>query len=287
MNEYLNCSNCFNYNNSEQPFIEVREFSEKQQENVVLNCNVVVFIFKGKICYQLGDEPELIATKGQFVFIPIGNRLHFSTLKKSIEIVFRLHGHLRLCESFAIERLFSIERNESKKSAPDTSKNLIFLKGNPRIMYFLKGLVDSIEGGLKCRFFFEGIIKEFFIIMRTYYTKESLRDFFHLILSTDTAFSEYVLLNHYKYKTVNELAASMNYSSKMFSKKFKDVFGKTAYHWMKEQKMIALHNAICSDKLFKLIVTDYGFSSQQHLTNFCRANFGQTPGEIRKNGTIE
>lgn len=126
-------------------------------------------------------------------------------------------------------------------------------------------------------------IKEFFLLLRAYYPKEQIYDFLYPILSRDTAFSEYVRKNWSKYKTVKEIADTLHQTPKQFSKKFKEVFDKPPYKWIKERRATAIYHEICSDNIpLKQIAAKYGFSTIPQFTKFCKTELGRNPGELRR-----
>lgn len=75
----------------------------------------------------------------------------------------------------------------------------------------------------------------------------------------------------------------MNNSTSTFRNRFKEVFGIPAYQWMKQQKIILIQQELeLGTKSFKEIAYEYNFSSVQVFNDFCKTNFGKSPGEIRK-----
>ena len=74
-----------------------------------------------------------------------------------------------------------------------------------------------------------------------------------------------------------------HYSLSGFQKRFKKVFGVSAYHWMKDVRSKSIYHQINStEKSFKEISDEYGFSSPSHFNDFCKVHFGTTPGRIRR-----
>lgn len=130
---------------------------------------------------------------------------------------------------------------------PENSFNLLDIKDE--VSYFLKGLKACLSDGLRCRYYFELKMKEFFFLIRAYYTTEELARFFYPLLSNDTSFSEFVYNNYSKVKTVQELASLSNYSHSGFIKRFKKTFGVPAYQWIKQQKASRiLHEIMLFDR---------------------------------------
>lgn len=141
-------------------------------------------------------------------------------------------------------------------------------------MGFLRMLNTCITDQLKCIYYFEIKIKE-------------LLNFFYPLLTKDTHFSDIILRNYNKVKTVKDLADLTHYSISGFEKRFKRVFGISPYKWLKKQKAKNIYREInYSVKTFKEISLEYDFTSPSHLNNFCKTNFGDTPGNIRRQSKI-
>lgn len=273
---------CFNYEYLEKPTIEVIEIEKDKQLDLVYDCNKIVFIIEGSLKYIRADFPDYRGEKGNILFIPLRNTYSFKAESDSKIIVFRVHTPLKLCDNLAVESLFKEDEvmSENDYSPENTGYGKLVI--NVRIWQFLDHLEACISDGLKCRCWFDLKIKEFFVLLRVYYTHKEIHDFLYLILSSNVAFSEYVRENWVKFQSVNEIAESMHMSTKNFSTQFVYVFGKTPYQWMLDEKSRFIYQEIISsDKLFKQISTEYGFASDSLFTRFCKHKFGMTPTEIR------
>ena len=90
--------------------------------------------------------------------------------------------------------------------------------------------------------------------------------------------------NALKYKTITELAESMNYTISGFEKKFKKAFKTTPHLWIKQKKADKIYyDLTMTDICLKEIIDNYGFKSDSYFNDFCKTNFGESPGRIRKN----
>jgi AraC-like DNA-binding protein len=213
------------------------------------------------------------------MLIPAGSHLQCKAQDDSTFIIIRLHNIKQLCDCFSFDRLL---REEVKDFIPE----FYYLDINERVKSFLTFLDTCMIDGLKCTYYFELKSKEFYFLLRAYYTRKDLFAFFYPLLSYDISFSELIIKNHCKAKTVQELADLVHYSLSGFQKRFKKVFGISAYHWMKEERSKLIYHQINStEKSFKEISDEYGFSSPSHFNDFCKANFGDTPGKIRRQKT--
>ena len=279
---------CFHYDKSEKPLIEVIKVLKSDKKKTSINNNEIVFVIEGRLRYILNDLPEYEAVEGEIVFLHAGEICYYDALSDNVTlVVFRIIKPIQLCDSYSIEKLYNSEEHTDVYQLKTRNRPCV-LEMNPRLQHFIEGVKNCVSEGLKCRGYFEIKTKEMFFLFRVYYTKEALRDFFFLILSEDTAFSEHIRLHWKEFESIREMAKSMRLSHKQFSKRFVTIFGETPQKWIMEAKAQNIYNEIMhTDKLFKQIATENGLGSDTHFTWFCKKNFGKTPSDIRKlNGKI-
>lgn len=273
-------SGCFNYDCSEKPQIEVEKIVKGTTGILSLKNNEIVFVTEGRIRFAANDYPVYEGFKGQMLFLPAGGNYSYEALLHSTVIVFRFHESIRLCDNFDLERLY--EEKAKGSGCLSRTAGLGTLNINARLWHYLDGVNDCIADGIRCHTFFKTKIKELLLLLRSYYTKEELCDFFASVLSGDTAFSEYIRLRWQNYRTVTEVANSMHLSHKQFYNRFVAIFGKKPQQWMNEGRARIIQKEITSTrKQFKLIAAENGFASDTHFTRFCKKELGKTPTEVR------
>ena len=271
---------CFNYDHSTPSQIEIVRYAKGKQVDLVLSTNQIVFFLEGEVKYQPLYGVEYEAIKGSMIFLPTGYRYSCFIKSDAMVMVFRLYNPVKLCESYFAEYLFNPQ--EPGFAINKSLKKIKMLDINPRIRYLIDGLIDCVADGIKCKHYFDMKIREFFMMLRAYYPKSELREFLSMILSRDTAFSEYVRKNRNRYPTVIALAKSMNMTKKQFSKRFSEVFECTPYKWMKEGRALTIHHEITGTrKPLKQISMENGFNSVAQFTKFCKNELGKTPMELR------
>ncbi len=271
---------CFNYEKGSRPVFDKLKLNKDQSWKVFSEDNLIVFILEGKLNFSFGEYLERTISKEQMMILPAGSQMLSSAVEDSVFIVLRLLETKQLCDCYSLDMLLH-EKDDS--FIPE----LYYLDIKERLSSFLSFMSECVGDGLRCIFYLDLKVKELFYILRAYYTKEELLGFFYLLLSRNISFSDQVLKNHYKFKTVQELADALHYSLSGFQKRFKKVFGVSAYHWMKEERLKSIfHEINSSQKSFKEISDDHGFSSPSHFNDFCKANFGATPGKIRQNKSL-
>lgn len=277
ISEKAELQRCFQYEKEAPLTVELRKLEKSYTEEVTFRKNGIVFMTKGKARFVLRDHFETILQDGEFIFIPMGRAIRYEVLKESRITIIRPNGNLKLCEGCRIEDLY--QRGVPKQ---DDSKDITTLAINPPLRHFLEGLNDTVEGGLLCRNYFDTKVKEMFILLKAYYTRQQLRDFFALILTPDTIFSEQIRANYHKYATAKEMANAMHIAPKLFSKKFVNIFGELPTAWMRREKAKCVYLELYTGQQPIVQIADkYNFSSQSHLNKFCKREFGKNPREIR------
>ncbi len=266
---------CYNYEKGERPTIEKITLEEDQSWEIFSIDNKALLMIEGSMSFSFGDVLDKTLPHGKIMMLPAGSNLKCRACEASKFIVLRLHNTKQLCDCFPLDILL-------KEQVADFKPGLHFLDINERTSLFVSFLDTCMSDGLKCTYYFELKVKEFYFLLRAYYSKKDLLGFFYPLLSYDIPFSDFIAKNHHKAKTVQELADLTNYSLSGFQKRFKKVFGISAHSWMKDIRSKSIYHQINStEKSFKEISDEYGFSSPSHFNDFCKTNFGTTPGKIR------
>ncbi len=269
---------CYQYSENKISIIDRTEQLKGKENSFTNDTNRLFFVLKGKILISFDNYINEIISENNFFFIPTQCRYNIRTIENSVFLVFSMNMNLNFCDHFSFEMLIDI--NKKKKNIED---KFVSLLSNETLINYTQALEKAISDGLKCSYFLELKQKELLFLLRAYYSKESLRALFSPSLSIDMTFSNKIYEVSEKVKSVQELAELMNYSLSGFEKRFKRVFGVPAYQWMKKRKARNIYHEInFSKKTFSEIGYEYGFSSSAYFNDFCKANFGKTPGEIRR-----
>lgn len=270
---------CFNYEKSSSPIVEKKLLQNNQRWNIESIMNKMIYVAEGECEFSYNQYRNKIVSAKQMIVIPAGATIAVDTKKSSKIYTLRLDDIKNLCECFSLDMLLQEESEDDEHT-----DNLFRLEANDRIIAFFEQWGVLIDDALLCKYFLKLKTKELFYLLRAFHTKDDLLKFFYPVLSNDMTFSDFVLRNHFKVKTVNELADMANYSLSGFQKRFKKVFGVSAYNWMKEEKLKSVfHEINNTPHTFKEISSKFGFSSPSHFNDFCKTNFGYTPGILRKN----
>ncbi len=267
---------CFQYENRENPAIEHVTRQKDSHLNIFNEANKIVFVLKGSVTVSFDSHVKELINKGRFYFVPAKCQYNSIAHEDTEVLLFRMNMNLNFCDHFSFEMLLDKNANTQKNSGFTT------LETNFVLQKYLESMEMYLNEGLKCFYLFELKQKELLFLLRAYFLKEELFNFFNPVLSPDIQFSNKVYEYCEKVKTSKELAECMNYSLSGFEKRFKRVFGMPAYKWLKTKKARNIYHEItCTKKTFSEIGFEYGFSSSSYFNDFCKTNFGKTPGEIR------
>jgi len=274
---------CFNYDHSKNPQIEIINYTKGESIELLINISEIVFLLKGRIKYTFHLLSGCSLKRGEMLFLPVENRfVRLSVESDATMMIFRLYNPIKLCESYLVERLFDPKEFNTSGMFVDHADKPMVLDINQRMFYFVNGVINNVTDGIKCKHFFEMKIKEFFMLLRAYYPKSEIKKFLYPVLSSDTAFSEYVKNNRNKFSTVIALAKSMHLTQRQFVRRFRKVFNRTPYSWMKESRTSTMRSEITTTvKPLKQISHECGFSSIAQFTRYCKKEVGMTPMELR------
>lgn len=274
---------CKHYDRSEKPLIEVVRIVKGERRKLSTVNNEIECVIEGRMRYFFGHFPPYEAARGQMIFRPSGGEYAYEALSNAMVVIFRTHNHVMLCNNFSVEKLYGLSEAGGYDEPEEDKEHIGTMEINARMWHFLNGIIDCVRDGLKCTHWFELKVRELELLMRMYYTKEELYLFFYMILSGNMTFSEYVRLNWRDFRSVKELAESMHMTEKTFRMKFKPLFGQTPHRWMAKNTARIVYKEITStQKSFKVISAECGFTSETQFTRFCKKELGETPTKLRE-----
>ncbi|MBK5722756.1 helix-turn-helix transcriptional regulator [Dysgonomonas sp. Marseille-P4677] len=281
-----------NYGRGESPTIDNLNLSKGQiWPSRALNSKVV-FVTNGTLSISYDKTSKDKLPKGTILLLAIGCQFNIYAEEDTSLVIVYLPNKPNNEELTLYKLLFKDILSEKHYNADhlplqikNTKKNdVYYLTIKECLWTYLENLNERIKDGLKSDIFFELKLKELFLLLRAYYSKEELFNFFAPLQHWEQDFYSTVINNFHNVKTIKELADLTNYSISGFEKKFKRIFNISAGNWIKQQKSMAILNEISNEETpFKNICFQNGFSSLSHFNNYCKLHFGQTPGEIRRN----
>ncbi|MDR2936301.1 MAG: helix-turn-helix domain-containing protein [Rikenellaceae bacterium] len=226
----------------------------------------------------------VVVRSGEFVFLPISTNILWEALEGTTVLTFRLSDYvdkLPECRTFRLQRL------SGNISAGDIEKSIYPLQMNARIRHFIDGVVQTERDGLKCNNFAKHLAAMLLAMIQVYYPQEEYMYFYSTVASSDVTFTDQVLGRWMECRTVNKLSGALHMTERQFTQNFQRVFGENPGPWLQERRKECIYNDICSSRMpLGEIAITHGFS----LTNFiryCRMNFGETPGAMRKGMVVD
>ncbi|HIX03017.1 MAG TPA: AraC family transcriptional regulator [Candidatus Odoribacter faecigallinarum] len=146
----------------------------------------------------------------------------------------------------------------------------------------LQLLAQCLEAGMGCVHLHELKHRETFLYFRTFYTKKEIAKLFFPLSRKFLDFKD--LVYHYL-KTgasVEQLADLAGMSKTTFQRKFKEAFGESAGTWLRRKLCDRIVQELTlPDVCIKDVVYKFNFASHASFTRFCKANFQETPMELR------
>ena len=254
----------------------MREFEQEITETVDILQQEILFVLQGggRIVMEQANVSRSL-TKGEFVFLPGGTRLSYHFDKNTVLMMVRIVVESPECHAFRVY--------QSVEGQDQGSSEIYVLKANKRMWHFLEGLQETLADGFQCRIYMRTEVLRMLFLLHAYYSPQECADFFSHIVTPDVKFSEFVRMNHMKYKTVNEMADALFMTTQAFSNRFKRVFGTTPYKWMQQEKARLIYLDICRNEMpLKEIVIKYDFPLASNFFRFCKQTFGDSPGNIRR-----
>jgi AraC-like DNA-binding protein/quercetin dioxygenase-like cupin family protein len=270
--------NCFCNKESGDSIVELLEFPQEKVGVVHVFRQEILFVIRGGAYIAmegLGVGRRL--KKGEFVFLPAGARLACEMAKDSVLLIVRVPADFPECP------VFRMDRTAGNVTSLKDPTGIHPLKMNRRMKGFVSDIIENINDGFLCRHFLEGEANRALYLLNAYYPEEERVKFFSHILTPDIKFSEFVRMNHMKYRTIGELSDVLCMTPQAFANRFKKVFGMTPHKWMQQEKARLIYLDICrSDMPLKEIAIKYDFPLSSNFFRFCKQTFGESPGTIRK-----
>ena len=269
--------NCPQYTTEDQ-VIEIMNIPEGETSQFFSESNQIIFITEGVINIFCKKTQNKKIKEGELVLIPLHRPCVVTALKDVKLLVLKLNFNITFCDRLPLDLLLE----KPKKSKLDSDIGL--LKPNQKIIDYAdiikKYMLDDVN---YCGYYYDLKIREFLFLIRAYYDKKQVFNFFKPIYNGDFVFSNNVYKSMNNVKTARELARVLGYSLSGFEKKFKRVFDISPYQWMQEQKAKKIyHEIVCTGRTFTEMAFEYGFSSPAHFNDFCKTHLDSTPGALRK-----
>lgn len=208
------------------------------------------------------------------MLIDNNHSLSIMTGDKAVLQIFNFVRISHLCSNYSFNNL--------RRYAPSTMVHRTIEIYEP-LQLALSTIHRYFADGLRCCEVMEAKLKEIFFVFAGYYKPEILGELLAPLLRKEVDFKEFVMMNHYRAKSVQELAELRGMDLRKFNKLFKETFNAPPYTWMLDQKADLIEERLADLTVsFKDIMEEFRFSSPSHFTVFCRRQFNRTPSQHRR-----
>ncbi|MBC8592858.1 helix-turn-helix transcriptional regulator [Oscillospiraceae bacterium N12] len=234
--------------------------------------NIMIFLLRGEALINSQEYAGTLLKAGEFILQAIGSKLEVLAMTDVECVCYQFNKPELFCEE-----LYNRIMNE-------VTPPLIFspLKILPELQFFLEGSRAYLSEAKICRELLSFKRKELGFILGNFYSDYELSTLVHPLSKYTTSFQYFVLENHSKVKTVEELAQLGGYTVTTFRRIFNTVFHEPVYEWMmNRRKEGIIYDLRYTDETISEICFNYGFESLPHFSNFCKKNFGASPRALR------
>ncbi len=268
---------CYNYQKGDRPQVETRSGKGGEEWMIRTYDDEIIFVTEGRLHLFYQGQPTVAVPQGHILLIPSGEQVRALAVRGVCMTILRFRMQVNMCERFSLDRISDSVIQQVGKFT------LLPIRGG--LWPYLDALEVYLRDGIRCTHFFHIKLREAFMLLRAYYSREELFTFLFPLLQDESEFADSILRHYRTVKKVDELAELSNYSLSGFEKRFKKVFGMPAGRWIKQQRTREIFREIShSSKTFKEISGEFGFYSPAHFNTFCKTQFGAPPGDIRRQG---
>ncbi|MDR1623357.1 MAG: AraC family transcriptional regulator [Tannerellaceae bacterium] len=237
--------------------------------------NHILFLLEGKLKFSLNNFVNRKINSKEFVFIPIAADVKCKTLEYSRIILFTVDNPMAYFDkeytNSLLERCSQCEQSFIKLPFYEPVENFV----NHLILY----------AGHKINWKLLQEIKEMELltVLKSFYRKEEISNFFYPVIGKSPHFRMQVLRNYRQESHVDGLAQRIGIEKRSFSFQFKEEFNMSPYQWLLNQKAKHIHFSLAeSDKTLDEIRAEFGFKFAGHFTRFCKKQFNCTPVRLRR-----
>lgn len=276
---HLNCS-CY-AENEEGVYYEIEMSAQESAEITSGNMLLLIFVNCYDARYSISGTNELTQSD-----VHETRNAPFGMLIDSNSILRIMLGDSGVLQIFKIDRISHLcsgySFNNLRRYAPLTMVHRTIEIYEP-LKLALATINRYYADGIHCMQVMDIKLKEVFFVLSGYYKPEVLGELLAPLLRKEVDFKEFVMMNHHRAKSVQELADLRGMELRKFNKLFKETFNIPPYSWMLDQKAELIKERLADPSIpFKDIMEEFRFSSPSHFTVFCRRQFDKTPSQYRR-----
>ncbi|MDR1980464.1 MAG: AraC family transcriptional regulator [Tannerellaceae bacterium] len=271
--EHLSCVNNKSDSQAGFKYAEIMENESLYLRNKEFH--YIIFLLDGDISINCNEFRNNILKRNQFILISKTAESHLKTLTPCKVLLFSFSALKTVCEKQAFQSYWKLYPKIQYKFTP--------LSLRDPLTDFLDLLKKCLTDGIDCTHLHDLKHQELFLLLRAYYEKEELANFFYPIVGKSFDFRSLIMENYLKVHRVDELASLSGMGRTNFDNKFKEEFGISPHQWILKQKAKHVRHSLAEPNcIFSDIMRKYNFNSATHFTRFCKQQFGCTPTELMK-----
>ena len=271
--EHLACVNYVNAPETGFRYEEILAGTYFQKDSI--SQNYILLFLEGSCSIGSGFYPQRIFKAEEMILIPKSSVFEGRVLETLKVLVFHFHVPLNSCDKVTFETYSSFCQRIEYDFSP---LPICYPVGQ-----FVEQMIYYLKSGMKCGHLFEIKHKEFFLLLRAFYSKEQVSYLLYPILGKTLSFKDFVLSNYVEAGCIEKLISMSHLSKSTFYEKFKADFGVTAKQWMLKQQVNIVRAKACEPHMtIKDLMEAIGYNSPTHFNRFCRTYLGCTPGELLK-----
>lgn len=243
-----------------------------------MSLNRLLYVRKGTLTVNVIDKEKFIVPENNFTFIPLNVKFELTT-RDEVEFL--------MLSTVMVEMI--CHRVTMPHPKLDT---LDFLTYTPAThAYPAPGVVkklfvtvcDYMDAKLGCTELYHLKECELFLLLRFILSPDDFRSFFHPMFEKRIDFKSKVISLADKITSVGEIAHQIGMERSHFHRVFKQEFDMAPQVWMQQHKADrTLKYLRRKDMPLKLVASELNFSSQTHLNEFCKKQFGKTAKVLRE-----
>ncbi|MCF0235520.1 MAG: hypothetical protein HUK09_02180 [Bacteroidaceae bacterium] len=236
--------------------------------------STILFVLEGQMQVSGPELGNYKLRAGEMIIVPLGAEHSVTAPQASRAIRLYLIGdRLKFCGRVISDDIVEpLARRTSRLSV---------LPIIPILDQFLQLIATYIRDGMLCCDIHELKQKELASLLQAYYLKTPLSRFLAPLYFQKSTFTERVVEMAAEFLTVEEMAERMQMPRSEFVHLFSLHFHEPHGKWLLRNKARALYNVLTREQRPLVEVAELlRFSSQQHMSTFCRNNLGCTPVQV-------
>lgn len=235
--------------------------------------NELVMLLEGSCEVSYGEYAPHLFHSNEMFLVPRSRLFKVSVIKPCRLLVMLFDVPLNNCDKLALSECWSSHEADDYRF------------GGIEIRYPLTAFADLmcylLKNAMSCEHIHEIKQKEFFFLLRGFYTKHEVATLFYPISSPSLDFKNSVLELFRPGIKADDLIEMSNMSRSIFYKRFVAEFGMPVNKWIAHQTVARIEFLVAEQMLsVKELMYAAGFTSASSFNRFCKRELGAAPSEL-------